>query len=70
MFIPCTPLGVKTLLDHTHIDVGGKHVVIVGRSNTVGKPMAALLMQNTPGFNATVTILHRQTPNLKKVCAF
>lgn len=67
-FLPCTPLGVKKLLDYSKIDVAGKHVLVVGRSNTVGKPMAAMLMQNTPGFNATITVSHRQTPNLKALC--
>lgn len=61
-FYPCTPLGIKVLLERTEIDVAGKHVVILGRSTIVGKPMAAMLMQNAEGFNATVTLIHRQTP--------
>jgi methylenetetrahydrofolate dehydrogenase (NADP+) / methenyltetrahydrofolate cyclohydrolase len=65
-FIPCTPLGIKTLLERSNIDVVGQDVVIVGRSNIVGKPLAALLMQNAPGANATVTLVHSRTPNLKK----
>lgn len=63
-FFPCTPLGVKVLLDRYHIEVTGKHVVIFGRSNIVGKPMAAMLMQSSPGGNATVTIAHRQSTDI------
>lgn len=63
-FIPCTPLGIKTLLEYYNITVEGRHVVIVGRSNIVGKPLAALLMQNASGCNATVTVAHSRTPNL------
>lgn len=62
-FVPCTPLGIKTMLDRINIDLEGKHAVIVGRSNIVGKPMAALLMQRRKGHNATVSIVHRYTPN-------
>ncbi len=62
-FIPCTPLGIKHLLEYYHIGVEGKHVVIVGRSAIVGKPLAALFMQNAPGCNATVTVVHSRTPN-------
>lgn len=64
-FVPCTPLGIKTLLMRSEIDVAGKHVLVMGRSNLVGKPMAALLMQNAPGANATVTIAHSKTQNIK-----
>lgn len=67
-FIPCTPLGVKKLLDEYHITVTGKHVVVLGRSNIVGKPMAALLTQINPGYDATVTVLHRNSPDLKNIC--
>ena len=66
-FFPCTPLGIQALLERSHIDVHGKHVLIIGRSNIVGKPIAALLMQGTPGGNATVTVAHRYTPNLKQL---
>jgi len=65
--IPCTPLGIKRLLDGYGISVSGKHVVIFGRSNIVGKPMAALLMQTLPGFDATVTVLHRAFHDLASV---
>lgn len=61
---PCTPLGIKTLLEKSQIEIKGKHVVILGRSNIVGKPLAAMLMQKGPGCDATVTIAHSQTRNL------
>ncbi|MBS4169149.1 bifunctional methylenetetrahydrofolate dehydrogenase/methenyltetrahydrofolate cyclohydrolase FolD [Parachlamydia sp. AcF125] len=67
-FIPCTPLGIQTLLTRSSIEISGKHVVIIGRSQIVGKPMATLLMQNTPQANATVTVAHSQTKNLKSIC--
>jgi methylenetetrahydrofolate dehydrogenase (NADP+) / methenyltetrahydrofolate cyclohydrolase len=61
---PCTPAGVQQLLVRTGNDPSGKHVVIVGRSNIVGKPLAALLMQKEAGANATVTICHTGTRDL------
>lgn len=67
-FVPCTPLGIKVLLERAKIPVLGKHVVILGRSNLVGKPLAALLMQNQPGANATVTVAHSRTTNIKEIC--
>lgn len=67
-FFPCTPYGIKVLLEHSHIDVSGKHVLILGRSNLVGKPMAAILMQNASGANATVTVAHSRSSNLKELC--
>jgi methylenetetrahydrofolate dehydrogenase (NADP+)/methenyltetrahydrofolate cyclohydrolase len=67
-FIPCTPLGIKTLLVRHQIEVAGNHVVIVGRSNIVGKPMAALLMQNSFGANATVTVAHSHSRNMAELC--
>ena len=57
---PATPLGCMKLIESTGIDVRGKHAVVIGRSNTVGKPMALLLLQA----NATVTVCHSATPNL------
>ncbi len=63
-FVPCTPLGIQCLLEKSHIPVMGKHVVIVGRSNLVGKPLAALLVQKKPHCNATVTLAHSQSENL------
>ena len=62
--LPCTPAGVMALLDHYHIDPAGKHCVIVGRSNIVGKPMAALMLAR----NATVTVCHSHTADLKQQC--
>ncbi len=59
-FRPCTPYGCMALITSTGIDLRGKHAVVIGRSNTVGKPMALLLLQA----NATVTICHSATPNL------
>jgi methylenetetrahydrofolate dehydrogenase (NADP+)/methenyltetrahydrofolate cyclohydrolase len=66
-FLPCTPYGIKVLLERYRIDISGKHALVIGRSNIVGKPMAALLMQSTPGGNATVTVAHRLTTNLKAI---
>ena len=59
-FLPCTPAGVMEILDHYGIDPAGKHCVVVGRSNIVGKPQAMLLLQR----HATVTICHSRTPDL------
>lgn len=61
---PCTPLGVVELLDREGVDLGGLHVVIVGRSALVGKPLASLLLER----NATVTICHSHTRDLAAVC--
>ena len=60
-FNPCTPYGCMKLIESTGIDLRGKHAVVIGRSNTVGKPMAVMLLQK----NATVTICHSATQNLK-----
>jgi methylenetetrahydrofolate dehydrogenase (NADP+)/methenyltetrahydrofolate cyclohydrolase len=65
-FIPCTPLGIQKLLEGADISSEGKDVVIVGRSSIVGKPLAALLLQNNSSANATVTIVHSKTQNLEK----
>lgn len=67
-FLPCTPHGVQVMLTHAQIPIHGKHVVIVGRSNIVGKPLAAILMQKAPHCNATVTVVHSQSENLKEIC--
>ncbi len=61
---PCTPAGIQQLMVRSGNDPGGKHVVIVGRSNIVGKPLAAMLMQKEPGANATVTVCHTATTDL------
>ncbi len=63
-FRPCTPWGVMVLLEKSGIDPAGKHAVVIGRSNIVGKPMAALLMQKAKGANATVTVVHSGTPDI------
>ena len=62
--VPCTPKGMMVLLDEINYDLTGKEVVVVGRSNIVGKPVALLCLQK----NATVTIAHSKTKNLKEVC--
>jgi len=64
--LPCTPHGVKQMLVRSGYDPAGKHVVICGRSNLVGKPLAGLLMQKAPGANATVTVCHTGTPDLAR----
>ena len=64
-FRSCTPFGVIKLLEEYNIDIAGKSAVIVGRSNIVGKPLAFMLLEK----NATVTICHTKTANLKEVCA-
>ena len=64
-FLPCTPNGVLHLLRRSGVIIEGAHVVIVGRSNIVGKPLANLLMQKNEYGNATVTICHSQTTNLR-----
>ncbi|HNA61967.1 MAG TPA: bifunctional 5,10-methylenetetrahydrofolate dehydrogenase/5,10-methenyltetrahydrofolate cyclohydrolase [Rhabdochlamydiaceae bacterium] len=66
-FVPCTPLGIQRLLCEYDISLKGKHVVILGRSNIVGKPLAALLVQKNPQANATVTLAHTATQNLKEL---
>ena len=63
-FAPCTPAGVQELLVRSGVETKGKDAVIVGRSNIVGKPMAALLMQDGPGGNCTVTVCHSRTHDL------
>ena len=63
-FVPCTPAGIQEMLKRSNVDTNGAECVIVGRSNIVGKPMAALLMQDVDGANATVTICHRHTRDL------
>ena len=63
-FVPCTPFGIQQLLMRNGINLDGAHVVIVGRSNIVGKPLAVILMQKAPGANATVTVCHSRSRNL------
>jgi methylenetetrahydrofolate dehydrogenase (NADP+)/methenyltetrahydrofolate cyclohydrolase len=63
-FLPCTPAGVQQLLLRYGIPIEGQHVVIVGRSTIVGKPLALILLQKAPGGNATVTVCHSRSRNL------
>jgi len=63
-FFPCTPYGIVVLLQENGIDTKGKHVVIIGRSNIVGKPLANLLVQKRDGGNATVTVCHTRTKDI------
>jgi methylenetetrahydrofolate dehydrogenase (NADP+) / methenyltetrahydrofolate cyclohydrolase len=66
-FVPCTPAGCIEMLLRSGYDPAGKHVVVLGRSNIVGKPVAALLMQKAAGGNATVTVCHSRTKNLAAI---
>ena len=66
-FVPCTPLGVQRLLIESKIDISGAHVVILGRSMIVGKPLALLLMQKSKGADATVTVVHSRSRNLVEI---
>lgn len=68
-FLPATPAGVQQMLIRSGVETAGKHVVIVGRSNIVGKPMAALLVQKGAGADSTVTITHSRTKDLNKITA-
>jgi methylenetetrahydrofolate dehydrogenase (NADP+)/methenyltetrahydrofolate cyclohydrolase len=67
-FLPCTPAGIQQLLIRNKIETSGADVVVLGRSNIVGKPMALMLTQKAPGANATVTIAHSRTKGLAEVC--
>ena len=64
IFLPCTPHGVQQMLARSGIEIEGSHVVVLGRSNIVGKPVAAILVQKAKDANATVTICHSRTKNL------
>ncbi len=63
-FLPCTPAGIIQLLKRSGVEIAGKHCVIIGRSNIVGKPMALLMLRE----NATVTVTHSRTRNLCEIC--
>ncbi len=67
-FIPATPHGIMLLLKHYKIDTEGKHAVVVGRSNIVGRPMSILLSSNTTPGNCTVTVCHSKTKDIKGFC--
>ena len=63
-YLPCTPAGCVRMIESTGVDIDGKHAVVIGRSNIVGKPAAILLLEK----NATVTICHSHTKNLQEIC--
>ncbi len=67
-FIPATPYGIMLMLEHFNIETKGKHAVVIGRSNIVGRPMSILLSSNLQHGNCTVTLCHSHTPNLKDIC--
>ena len=67
-FIPATPYGIMLLLEHYKIETAGKHAVVIGRSNIVGRPISILLNLNTNPGNCTVTVCHSRTRNLKEIC--
>ena len=65
-FIPCTPKGIMRILDHYNIDLNGKNIVVIGRSNIVGRPISILTSLNSQGANGTCTICHSRTKNIEK----
>jgi methylenetetrahydrofolate dehydrogenase (NADP+)/methenyltetrahydrofolate cyclohydrolase len=67
-FIPATPYGIMLMLEHFNIDTKGKHAVVIGRSNIVGRPMSILLSSSLPHGNCTVTLCHSHTQNLTDYC--
>ncbi len=67
-FVPATPHGIILLLQHYKVETKGKHAVVIGRSNIVGRPMSILLSNNSNPGNCTVTICHSQTKNIKELC--
>ena len=67
-FVPATPHGIMLLLEHYKVETKGKHAVVVGRSNIVGRPMSVLLSSNANPGNCTVTICHSHTKNIKDFC--
>lgn len=67
-FLPATPAGIMELLKRYNVPTKGKHCVVLGRSNIVGKPMASLMLRKGEPGNATVTVCHSATPNIKEIC--
>ena len=65
-FIPCTPKGIMRILQHYQIDLRGKHIVVLGRSNIVGRPISILTSLKTKGANGTTTLCHSGTPNIEE----
>ena len=67
-YYPATPYGILLLLEHYKVETKGKHAVVIGRSNIVGRPISILLNRNDYPGNCTVTVCHSHTPNLKEIC--
>jgi len=67
-FYPATPYGILLILEHYNIETRGKHAVVIGRSNIVGRPISIMLNKNEYPGNSTVTVCHSHTPNLKEIC--
>ena len=67
-YFPATPYGILLLLEHYKVETKGKHAVVIGRSNIVGRPISILLNRNDYPGNCTVTVCHSHTPNLKEIC--
>jgi methylenetetrahydrofolate dehydrogenase (NADP+)/methenyltetrahydrofolate cyclohydrolase len=67
-YYPATPYGILLLLEHYKVETKGKHAVVIGRSNIVGRPISILLSRNAYPGNCTVTVCHSHTPNLKEIC--
>jgi len=67
-YVSATPLGITKILERYNIETSGKHCVVIGRSNIVGRPMSILMSGQSKTGNATVTVCHSKTPNLKEIC--
>lgn len=67
-FYPATPYGILLMLEHYQVETKGKHAVVIGRSNIVGRPISIMLSKNEYPGNCTVTVCHSHTPNLKEIC--
>lgn len=67
-YYPATPFGILLLLEHYKVETAGKHAVVIGRSNIVGRPISILLNRNSNPGNCTVTVCHSHTHNLKEIC--
>jgi methylenetetrahydrofolate dehydrogenase (NADP+)/methenyltetrahydrofolate cyclohydrolase len=67
-YFPATPYGILLLLEHYKIETKGKHAVVIGRSNIVGRPISILLSRNAYPGNCTVTVCHSHTKNLQEIC--
>jgi methylenetetrahydrofolate dehydrogenase (NADP+)/methenyltetrahydrofolate cyclohydrolase len=67
-FLPCTPAGIQELIVRSGVETSGAEVVVVGRSNIVGKPIANMMLQKAKGANSTVTLVHTRTKNMESHC--